>query len=151
MDRETLVKLQVIEKILDKQSFEELIIHEPFAASILLDNFKDFLSDVYFEKVERQLTLYKFLRNYYPLEISSDIIDYASNCDLKDDYTRLIMEWNLVSSDYIRKYNLNKYDCAGFASNGNQNIKSTEEEPKYIIVDCVDLILEGLNQDETGQ
>lgn len=148
MDRETLVKLQVIEKILDKENFEELLTYEPFAASILLDNFKDFLQDIYFEKVERQLTLYKFLRSYYPIEVTTDILQYASTCELKDDYTRLIMEWNLVSSDYIRKYNLIKYDCSEFVNSKNTPVEQ-QDNSKYIIVNLDNLNLESLDYDET--
>ena len=149
MDRETLVKLQVIEKLLDKESFTELLTYEPFAASLLLDNFKDFIEDEYFEKVERQLTLYKFLRSYYPIEVTSDIINHASTCKLKDDYTRLIMEWNLVSSDYIRKYNLIKYDCSEFGMKRDTNNNSETDNSKYIIVNLDNLALESLDYDET--
>lgn len=148
MDRETAVKLNVVEKVTDKQCFEELYYSEPFAAKLLLETFKEFLDDDYFERIERQLVLFKFLKNYYPLELRTEIIDFVSQCYLRDDYIRIINEWNLQASEFIKQSHLFKYDAQDFTLNKeqlNNKNKLVEEVEKPIIINLTDLLLEGLD------
>ena len=82
MERDELVKLSTVEAVLDKQTFEDVYYNQHFVCSLLLNNFKQFLSDETFDKLERQLALYKFLLNNYPLELSRDVVECVNNCDL---------------------------------------------------------------------
>ena len=105
-------KIGVIERVLDKAVFEELYYSEPFVCKLILDQFKTYLSDPDFDKLERQLILVKFLKNNYPLELTRDVIEYSNNSRYADDYVRVIMEWNYASIDFIKQYCLSQYDAS---------------------------------------
>lgn len=115
MERDELVKLSTVESILDKQAFEDIYYNQHFVCSLLMNNFKQFLSDENFDKLERQLALYKFLINNYPLELSRDVVEYVNQCDLAQDYQKIIMEWNYGCSDFIKQYAVFKYDASQLA------------------------------------
>lgn len=114
MQRKNFVQISVVDKILDKYLFDEICQYEPFAAKLLLDTFKEFLTNTYFEKIERQTVLLQFFKNNYSLEIYREIISFLNNCDFKDDYIKIIMEWNLIASEVIRRDNLKGLDGEGF-------------------------------------
>ena len=107
--------ISVIEKVVDKSLFEELYYYEPFVCKLILDKFKSYLEDPDFDTLERQLILFKFLKNNYPLELSREVVKHAQNCPYHEDYNRVIMEWNYSCSDYIKQASLLPYDCAELA------------------------------------
>lgn len=133
-------KLGVIEKVLDKNMFESLYYSEPFVCKLILDKFKSCLDDEQFDSLERQLILLKFLKNNYPLELSRDVIEFACNSKFSQDYTRVIMEWNYDSSDYIKQYSLLEYDAAPMAL--DKETKRNIDNQKHIITNGIDLATE---------
>lgn len=114
-DNEFFKKISIIEKVTDKDSFEELYSCEPFVCKIMLDKFMSFLDDPDFDKAERQIILLKFLKNNYPLELSRDVVEYAQSSRYSNDYVRVIMEWNYECSDFIKQYSLFNYDSSQLA------------------------------------
>lgn len=115
MDRDEIAKLNTVEVVLDKVTLEEVYATQHFVCSLLIDNFKKFLDDDSFDKLERQLALHKFLQNNYPLELSRDVVSFVNNCSLRDDYDRIIMEWNYTSSEFMKQYSLYQYDAVPLA------------------------------------
>lgn len=106
-------KIGIVERVLDKNLFEDLYNSEPFVCKLVLDQFKSILSDPNFDKLERQLILMKFLKNNYPLELSRDVVEYSEKSPFSKDYIRVIMEWNYQCSDFIKQYVLEQYDAVG--------------------------------------
>lgn len=114
MSRDILTKLSVVSRITNKEETEDLYTNEPFVFKLVLDKFKEFLVDPQFDTFERQIVLLKFLENNYPLEISREVVEFINASDLKDDYLGVILEWNYVSSEFNRQYNLAQLDALGF-------------------------------------
>ena len=108
-------KVHIIESVTNKELMEELYVCEPFVCDILLQGYKEVLDDDTWDSYERKLSLLKFLKNNYPLEISREIVDFVSNCDLAEDYRRIILEWNYFASDYIKQYVAAQYDTQQLA------------------------------------
>ena len=109
-ERDTLLKISIVEKMTDKETFEDLYKNEPFLCDLLLENFISFFDDTNFTKLERQITLLKFLKNNYPIEVVRRVLSQIKKSDFFEDYSKIIMEWNYEFSDYIKQNALSKYD-----------------------------------------
>ena len=109
-ERDTILKISIVEKMTDKETFEDLYNNEPFICDLLLENFISFFDDVNFTKLERQITLLKFLKNNYPIEVIRRVISQIKKSDFFEDYSKIIMEWNYEFSDYIKQNALSEYD-----------------------------------------
>lgn len=84
----------------------------PLLAKFMMDNFKSFLSKSYFESIERQSILIQFLQDQKDLEIIHEVLEFIDSCELKQDYTEIILEWTYHNGDNIRNFYLSKYDGA---------------------------------------
>lgn len=109
-ERDTILKISIVEKMTDKETFEDLYNNEPFLCDLLLENFISFFNDTNFTKLERQITLLKFLKNNYPIEVVRRVVSQIKKSDFFEDYSKIIMEWNYESSDYIKQSALSEYD-----------------------------------------
>lgn len=125
MERNSATRLNTAFKILEQETFNNLCQNEPFVAQLMINKFKEFLDDDYFDDIERQIILLKFLECCYPLEIITDVLDFIQNdCALKEDYSKVILEWNLQYDDYIKSNILQKYD-------GEELTYTIEEKQRY--------------------
>ena len=125
MERSSATRLNTAFKILEQDTFYNICENEPFVAQLMLDKFKEFLNDDYFDDIERQIILLKFLQCCYPIEFITDVLDFIQkDCILKDDYNKVILEWNLEYNDYIKNSILQKYD-------GEELAYTIEEKQRY--------------------
>lgn len=111
MERDSAVRLNITLKILDSNEFIESTKAEPYIRDLMLNKFKEFLNDDYFTDIERQIVLIKFLQCGYDLSIINKVLQYInSECELKDDYECIILEWTLGSSNKIKQETLYPVD-----------------------------------------
>ena len=158
MDRDMFVELSTVEQIINKDFFEELYATEPFACHAMLGIFKEFLLDTRFKPVERQLVLLRFLKNNYPLELSRDIIDAISGTYVEKDYTRIILEWNYHSSEFIKQNIVRGFDTPQLAFSRKEkalydkhitiNNKKIEVIQKVTNTLLDNILDEGIDEDE---
>ena len=141
MSRDSLIRLSITSQVIDKELFETIYKDEPLMATLMLEKFKQYLNDPYYTDIERQTILIKFLRNEYLLDIVSPVIEFLQECDLKDDYTKIIMEWTLRNSEVIKYQNLEKYDGTELCYSLDQNNKVLGER-KDLRNQVLDTILE---------
>lgn len=144
-------KLDLIDKVLDKEMFETLYYNEPFVCSLVLDEFKSYFNDEDFEKLERQLILMKFLKNNYPLEVSRDVITYVQNTNNSKDYEKVLLEWNYECSDFIKQYNLLQYDSSQLAFDRQMKMfydsqRKQQEKQIDVLKDLTNSLIEWRNK-----
>ena len=109
-EREKLIEMITSQQVVNAELYNPLCQNAPLLSKMMLDKFKAFLNDNYFTDIERQTMLMTFFEKQTNLEIIREILKYIQTCDLKDDYTKIIMEWSYHNSEDIVKQNLAKVD-----------------------------------------
>ena len=115
MDKDSLVRLSIAERVVDKATIDELYAQEPFACHLIMQKFNEFLTDPSFDKLERQLILLKFLSNNPPLELARSVIEAVNKSEFASDYVKIIMEWNYTASEYIKQEAMKPFDAVQLA------------------------------------
>lgn len=113
-EREQLVEITTAQQVINAEFYNALKRDYPMLAQLMWEKFKNFLNDSYFTDIERQTILMKFFEEQKDLDLIQDIIKFAKECDLKDDYTKIIMEWTYNNSDIIIREALKSVDGLGF-------------------------------------
>ena len=134
--------ISVIRTVLDAEAFNALLYAEPLGASLLIESFNEFLASPKYTKLNRQFALLGFLRNKYNLDITREVVQSAATSVCKDDYTKIIMEWQLTSSDDIRRHYLSQVDGEGFVTGDNYHVALTPSSD-YILNEVFRSIMEG--------
>ena len=80
----------------------------------------------------------KFLETQNDIDVIKDILSHTQNCECKDDYTKIIMEWTFHNSENIVKQNLAKVD--GSMLYGKKSRQTKIETPS----DLTETVLDGL-------
>lgn len=130
-EREAYIRLLNASQIIDKEFFEATYSVQPVAAHLMLRKFKSFLDDATFVDLERQLALIKFLDCEYPFEVTEEIIDFVTNCNLSADYTKIILDWNYQHSEVVKELKLADYDAAEFTLSKKQH-KTRKKRKKQV-------------------
>ena len=148
-DRYSIIRARVACEIVNnKDLIEDLLIKEPLLAKIMFDKFKEYLNDDFFLDIERQTLFMQFLEHYDNLEIIRDVVKFVQDCNLSEDYTRIIFEWNYKASDFIRKSNLRRYDGFKLSQSKKEvqsNIKQKDKEKSTYVDYLEDLVLQAIN------
>lgn len=137
--RDSIIRLSITSQVINTSLFNNIRVNEPLVASLMLDKFKEFLDDLYFTDIERQIILIKFLRNEKDIDTIRNILNFVKNCELKKDYEVIIMEWNLNKSDFIRYCNLEPLDgfALSYSKEQNDKVLSSRKEFKQHILDTI--------------
>ena len=112
-DRKKLIELITSQQVTNAEFYNQLCKSTPLLSKLMMDKFKQFLDDTYFTDLERQTMFMTFLEKQTNIDIIQEVLDHVQNCDCKDDYTQVIMEWTYHNSDSIVQRNLEKVDGAG--------------------------------------
>lgn len=113
-DREQMVEFVISQQLTDPETYKSVKEGSPMLARMMLEKFKNFLLDSYFTSFERQTVLLKFFEEQDDMSVIKEILDCIQNSDMKDDYTKIIMEWTYNNSENIISSNLAKFDGAKF-------------------------------------
>ena len=137
-EREKLVELVTSQQVVNAEFYNALRQSTPLLSKLMMDKFKNFLNDQYFTDIERQTMLMKFLETQNDIDVIKDILSHIQNCECKDDYTKIIMEWTFHNSENIVKQNLAKVD--GSMLYGKKSRQTKIETPS----DITETVLDGL-------
>lgn len=137
--RDSIIRLSIASQVVNTELFKNIRASEPLVASLMLNKFKEFLDDVYFSDIERQIILVKFLRNETDIDTIRNILNHINNCALNKDYEVIAMEWNLKNSDFIRYCNLEPLDglALSYTKEQNKEMIDTRKEFKQHILDTI--------------
>ena len=109
-DRELTLELITETQVSDAKLFYAVQQENALLAKLMMDKLKAFLNNDYFATIERQTVLMRFLEEHDNWEVIQDLLNNIKQCDLKDDYTTIIMEWTFHNNERIKTYELAKYD-----------------------------------------
>ena len=109
-DRELTLELITATQVADAKLFYAVQQENALLAKLMMDKLKAFLNNDYFATIERQTVLMRFLEEHDNWEVIQDLLNNIKQCDLKDDYTTIIMEWTFHNNEKIKTYELAKYD-----------------------------------------
>jgi len=109
-ERESIIELITAKQVSDATLYNSVRKENPLMAKLMMDKFKNFLTNSYFTDIERQTMLIKFFEEQKNLDIVREVIKYIHTSDFVSDYIRIIMEWTLNKSENIINSNLVKYD-----------------------------------------
>jgi hypothetical protein len=110
----------IAKRIASEPTFSLLYEDYPFQASIMLDMFKSFLTMSEVTKQERQLLLVSALHTQKNLNLVRDIVDFCKNCEMSEDYQRVVMEWTYNHSEKLTKLYLDSLDASELSCNKNE-------------------------------
>ena len=137
-EREKLVELVTSQQVVNAEFYNALRQSTPLLSKLMMDKFKNFLNDQYFTDIERQTMLMKFLETQTDIDVIKEILSHTQNCECKDDYIKIIMEWTFHNSENIVKQNLAKVD--GSMLYGKKSRQTKIETPS----DITETVLDGL-------
>jgi hypothetical protein len=110
MERDSFVRLITATEVVNAYPFGVLWQESPVLAKLMLNKFKEFLSDNYFSDIERQTFLLKFLNGSHKLDIIREILAHVKDSPCADDYVRIVMDWTFNNSERLVKDTLKGYD-----------------------------------------
>lgn len=143
-EREKLVEIMTSQQVVNSEFFQAVREQNPLLSKLMLNKFKAFLVDDYFTDFERQTMLIRFFEDEPDINLVKEIITLVKDCEQKEDYSEIIMEWTYHNSEHIKQQNLAKLDAAALcdAKEKTNRIKRP--------TDMTDAILEGLLQLTSG-
>lgn len=109
-DRERTLELITATQVVNADLYYTILQENAFLAKLMLDKLKCFLNNDYFATMERQTVLMKFLEEHTRIDVIQDVLQFINNCNLKNDYIAIIMEWTFHNSEKIKNHLLAKYD-----------------------------------------
>lgn len=109
-DRETTLQMFTAIQVADAEFYTQVYENTPMIAKLMMDKFKEFMENDYFTALERQTVLIKFLECQNIVEIVQEVLKFVENCELKQDYEAIILEWLYHNSEDIIQTNLARVD-----------------------------------------
>ena len=109
-DREQLLRIITATQVSNAKLYTSISKESPLLAKLMMDKFNQFLSDEDITSIERQTLLMKFLEEQKNLDIVRDVLTFAKQCPLKDDYIKILMEWEFHNSENIIRHHLASVD-----------------------------------------
>ena len=138
-EREKSIEFLISQQVVNAEFYNTVCQQTPLLSKLMMDKFKTFLDDTYFTDLERQTMLMQFFEKHTNIDIIKEIVDYVQNCECKDDYTKVVLEWSYHNSEKIVKLNLAKVDGAFLygkrrsnLGNSNNNIVNRIVKPPSI-------------------
>lgn len=120
-ERENIIQLTTVEQVVNAPFYNALRENYSMLAGLMWNKFKEYLVNDYFTDIERQTILMKFFEEQKDRTLIKEIIEYLNDCEFKDDYTKIIMEYIFHNSDDIVKDCLQQVDGAGFVDKKESN------------------------------
>lgn len=137
-EREKLMELMASQQVVNAEFYNSLCQQNPMLSKLMWDKFKNFLEDDYFTDLERQTMLIKFFEEQTDLNLTEEILSHVQNCECKEDYTKIILEWAFHNSENIKQSNLAKVDGAALCNN-KQRVKKLQKP-----ADLTDEVMENI-------
>ena len=126
-DREIALQMVTAMQVADAEFYSQVYENTPMIAKLMMDKFKEFINNDYFTALERQTVLIKFLECQNIVEIVQEVLKFVENCELKEDYEAIILEWLYNNSEDIIQTNLARVD--------GEFLCLSKEENKVILAD----------------
>ena len=133
------MELMASQQVVNAEFYNSLCQQNPMLSKLMWDKFKTFLDDDYFTDLERQTMLIKFFEEQTDLNLTEEILSHVQNCECKEDYTKIILEWSFHNSENIKQSNLAKVDGAALCSS-KQRAKKLQK-PADLTNEVMDNIL----------
>lgn len=153
-DREQAVELIAATQVSMADFYYTVMEENPMLAKLMMDKMKSFLTSPKYAAMERQTILMRFLEEHTNMDVIHEVLDYIKDCELKDDYTAIIMEWNYHNTEYIKNYYLSKYDGNVLSlnkENPRPNFKSEKLTGTKQFIDAIVQITTSLFNNENGE
>lgn len=109
-DREQTIELLTATQVAMADLYYSIMEENPMLAKLMMDKMKSFLTKDCYAAMERQTVLMRFLQEHTNLDVIHEVLDCVNNCELKEDYTAIIMEWTYHNTEKIKKHYLGKCD-----------------------------------------
>ena len=132
--REQLIQILTSTQLVNTNVYNILKQQNPLLAKLMLDKFKALLVNSDISDIERQTLLIGFLESQKDYSVIKDILEHIHNCELKDDYNAIIMEWTYHNTDTIIRNNLKTVDGVGLCEtrqepdSSNINLEIPQED-----------------------
>lgn len=133
--RKELIQVVTATQVANAKLYNNILKENALWAKYMMDEFKKFLNNENITSLERQSLLMKFLMEQTNYDVVHEVIQYIDTCELKQDYSVIIMEWTLHNSQDIMEQVLETCD-------GIDLIKPIYKNKKE------KLVLPKLNEDE---
>lgn len=134
---EVITATQVVEADLYYKIMEE----NGLLAKLMMDKLKAFLNNPYFVALERQTILMRFLELHDNMDVIQDLLQFLDKCDLKQDYSTIIMEWTFHNNDLIVQAKLDSLDASGLRESKKDVIPQFEPKSASATDNYVQAIL----------
>ena len=118
-DREQLIQIVTSTQLVNTDVYNEVKQQNPMLAKFMLDKFKALLNNSDITDIERQTLFIRFLETQQDYSVIKDILSYIDTCELKLDYSAIIMEWTYHNTDLIIQNNLKSVDAVGLCEKRN--------------------------------
>lgn len=142
-NRNFTVQLVTASQVADVELYHAVMEQNPLLAKLMLDQFKQFLTNEYFTTIERQSILMKFLGDEQTVKLVQEIREYINNSDFKQDYDTIFMEWTFHHSKDLIEAELQKYDGVGLNLTKHEQYKRLNK-PKIVIEDIPEDVIQTL-------
>lgn len=109
-DREELIQVVTATQVANAKLYNNILKENALWAKYMMDKFKEFLSNDNITSLERRSLLMKFLMEQTQYDVIHEVLQYIDTCELKDDYSVIVMEWTLHNSQNITQELLNTCD-----------------------------------------
>lgn len=109
-DREELIQVVTATQVANAKLYNNILKENALWAKYMMDKFKEFLSNDNITSLERQSLLMKFLMEQTQYDVIHQVLEYIDTCDLKEDYSVIVMEWTLHNSKNITEQLLDTCD-----------------------------------------
>lgn len=140
-DRDKAIEAFVAMQVACADVYYKILYENPLLAKLMMDKLKSFLVDEQFEAIERQSVLIKFLQEHTEMEVVHEILDFIDKCDLKNDYTTIIMEWTFYNDQGIKDFYLSKLDGSSLALNKTYELPEFKQEEANGTQEFIEAIL----------
>ena len=110
--REELIQVVTATQVANAKLYNKIRSENALWAKYMMDEFKKFLNNDNITTLERQSLLMKFLMEQTNYDIVHEVMQYLDGCDLKKDYSVIVMEWTLHNSQDIMEQVLENCDGA---------------------------------------
>ena len=108
--REELIQVVTATQVANAKLYNNIRKENALWAKYMLNEFKKFLSNDNITTLERQSILMKFLMEQTNYDVVHEVMEYIDGCDLKKDYSVIVMEWTLHNSQDIMEQVLQTCD-----------------------------------------
>lgn len=141
-DREELIQVVTATQVANAKLYNNILKENALWAKYMMDKFKEFLSNDNITSLERRSLLMKFLMEQTQYDVIHQVLEYIDTCELKDDYSVIVMEWTLHNSQNITEELLDTCDGLDLLQPIYKNTKERLILPKVSEEDDVKAIVE---------